>query len=201
MFETSEKTDLISKALVEIEKQVKTPEIGGQSHYGEYSTVEDIRRAYTDALTNNGCSFQQHVVSRYTDDGNHVFGLVSRITHESGQYHQSTAEYPCGAVKIHEWGKLVTYLRRYTAKAIFNLPGDANEEDDGDGLMPPEDLKPVNKKPNNDEVEAVKKMLVDAQIDTVNALKRYKKDDVAKLSVGELANLRKSIEGQKNANV
>ena len=82
-----------------------------------YAALEDILIAVKPALAENNLSFLQDI--DYADGHVIVTGL---LTHDSGQWLETSLRFPLNKTDPQELGKLSTYCRRYQAAALFSVP-------------------------------------------------------------------------------
>lgn len=130
-FFTSERTELISAALVKfhsgeltVEKKGKAPVTKDGGKLRSYVKLDDILNTVRQPLANAGLYVEQHLAGS---------SVITRVVHSSGQYIASR-------VVLREWqgqntnqlqnvGGALTYLRRYAVTAILAIAAD--EDDDG----------------------------------------------------------------------
>lgn len=93
----------------------------------KYMLLDDILTAVRPALAQVGCYMEQHLAGD---------SVITRISHESGQFIASKMHYVTwegGAVNnLMKMGGGLSYLRRYAAAAILALPAD--EDTDAAGV-------------------------------------------------------------------
>lgn len=115
----------VVKALLKVQKEIK-PAIKGaenphfKSKYADLASVVEVSRKL---LTSNGLVVTQHPV---VEDGN--LYLITRLTHESGQWFSCL--YPINPTKQdpQAMGSAMTYARRYSYSALIGI---VTDDDDG----------------------------------------------------------------------
>lgn len=124
---TSEQIDLIASALAEAQKTIQNPihnskvsaGIAGTYTYANLSSLHDILRK---PLSDNGLSYVQ---SSNIDQER----LITRLMHKSGQWMEF--EFPCkcwGFTDAKKLGSWLTYMRRYSLGAIFQIHGEEDTD-------------------------------------------------------------------------
>lgn len=127
---TSEKVDLITKALLEFQAQIETPkknetgkvEKGGVLQYEyDYASLPHLLGHCKDGLIKNGLVFTS-------------VGLTSRIMHTSGQWIEG--DFPCEihGLSAQQVGSVETYGRRYSFQGLLGIC--AEEDDDAAKAQP-----------------------------------------------------------------
>lgn len=101
---------------------------GGVSKSGKemrynYADLAEVIRCARPALNAEGIGYRQHLIS---NPGDKSIGVVTILTHSSGQFECSEIAYPMPQ-GIQDAGKVATYLRRYALGAALGL---APEDDD-----------------------------------------------------------------------
>lgn len=121
---SSEQIDLVSKALVAAQKEIKNALKDTQGARGKYADMSSVVDAVKEPLNKNGVAFLQLVRSGEVD-------MVETILlHESGQYISTETKVYC--LKPNDpqaFGSGITYSKRYALMAAVGLP---TEDDDGD---------------------------------------------------------------------
>jgi len=99
-----------------------------------YATFDDVLAAVKKPLANNGLSFVQLIDQQ---DGTSV--LTTILIHSSGQYMSSSTPLNAIASKgtnaLQDFGKAITYMKRYALAAMLGVAGD--EDDDGNSAGKP----------------------------------------------------------------
>lgn len=96
----------------------------------KYANLAQLIEATRPALAANGLAVIQLINTN--EQGKHVISTL--LTHESGECVQSCVVMAAGSIdKIQDYGKAVTYMRRYAYSAILCLASDEEPDaDDGD---------------------------------------------------------------------
>ena len=122
---TSEKVDLITKALLEFQGQVEPPVKNQEADTGkfkyEYADLPSLLAHCKCALIKNGLVFTS-------------VGLTSRILHLSGQWIEG--DFPCEihGLSAQQVGSVETYGRRYSFQGLLGIC--AEEDDDAAKAQP-----------------------------------------------------------------
>lgn len=133
---TSEKIDMVSKALVAAQKEIEVAQKNAEnpffkSHYANFTAVVD---AVKGPLNRQGLAFLQLV---QTDDD--IDTVETILMHESGQFISSTARVYCNKPNDPQaFGTGITYAKRYALQAALGLPTEDNDGGGGSGDGPPE---------------------------------------------------------------
>lgn len=123
---TSEKIDLISKALCEAQKEVGAAIKGSKNPYfkSNYADLTAVIDSVKEPLNSHGISFLQLVNS--SENGDTVETI---LLHESGQYISTETKVYCAKPNDPQaFGSGITYSKRYALQAALGLP---TEDDDG----------------------------------------------------------------------
>jgi len=127
----SESINKLAAALVSA--QAAMPEIpmdGMNPHYrSKFSTLKAVINGTRPVFAEHGLS-----VLQLPSGGNGEIGLTTRIIHTSGEWIEETATMQIGSGTNpgQEFGKLITYLRRYGLAAAAGVYSD--EDTDGEGM-------------------------------------------------------------------
>ena len=123
----------LTKALIQFQKDVDKIEKNARANYGKFADLANVLSTVTPALNKNGLA----VVQTFLDDA-----LITTLHHESGEtIHSSCKLVVCdGRNNTQEWGKAVTFQRRYSIVSLLGLVADMDTDD-----IPEEDL-PANKR-------------------------------------------------------
>ena len=126
---TSESIDKIAPALLAAQKEIGNASKDSKNpHFkSSYASLGSVIEAVKDAANKHGIVIVQSV-------SNGVDGvcLTTRLIHSSGQFIEDTAYSPLAKPDAPGVGSTVTYLRRYSAAAIFFI---TQEDDDGAATM------------------------------------------------------------------
>jgi len=116
-----------------VEAQAEMPEIpmdGLNPHYrSKFSTLGAVIKATRPVFSKHGLS-----VLQLPSGGSGEIGLTTRILHTSGEWIEQEAKMtiPGNANPGQEFGKLITYLRRYSLASAAGVYSD--EDTDGEGI-------------------------------------------------------------------
>ena len=123
----------LTKALIQFQKDVDKIEKNARANYGKFADLANVLSTVTPALNKNGLA----VVQTFLDDS-----LITTLHHEGGETIHSTCNLiPCDGRNItQEWGKAVTFQRRYSIVSLLGLVADMDTDD-----IPEEDL-PASKR-------------------------------------------------------
>jgi len=121
----------LTKALIQFHKDVDKIEKNARANYGKFADLANVLSTVTPALLKNNLVITQEFL---TDS------LVTTLRHVGGEEISSTCNLVLseGRNKTQEWGKAVTYQRRYAICSILGIVADM----DMDGAML-EDAKPA----------------------------------------------------------
>lgn len=123
---TSEKIDLISKALCLAQNDIGAAVKGSQNPYfkSKYADLQAVIEAVKEPLNKHGISFLQLVNSNGDGDK-----LETILLHESGQFISAESKVYCNKPNDPQaFGSGITYAKRYALQAALGLP---TEDDDG----------------------------------------------------------------------
>lgn len=125
--QTSQETNLIDSAMVEIQKELKHAVLDKTSTHNNYAyaSLESIIDATRLIAAKNGVSIQQ-----YPEFDGDMHVLVTRIAHKSGQFYISKIKLIIGKLDMQGLGSAITYSKRYVLASIFAI---ATGEGDDDG--------------------------------------------------------------------
>lgn len=138
---TSEKIENIAKALVQFQKEVKGITKDGAGYNYQYITIDAILSLVRPALANNGISLVQEVHSIVTEQGKVIDGVITRLTHISGEYMETAPLYIEAAstkstknnqgpapITPQDHGSAMTYAKRYQLTGILGLNADVDDD-------------------------------------------------------------------------
>lgn len=123
----STEIDKLTQAFVEARKGFKFVKEDSKANYGSFVSLEEIKYATNESLLANGLSLTQ---GRTIVEG--AICLVTRLTHTSGQWIASYVPLviPEMAKDINqEYGKAMSYQRRYELYGLFSIKGEENDPD------------------------------------------------------------------------
>lgn len=127
----------LTKALIQFQKDVDKIEKNARANYGKFADLANVLSTVTPALNKNGLALTQ----TFLDDA-----LITTLHHESGEtIHSSCKLVVCdGRNNTQEWGKAVTYQRRFSICSILGIVADMDTDDVPD--LPPSNNAPAAKK-------------------------------------------------------
>ena len=127
----------LTKALIQFHKDVDKIEKNARANYGKFADLANVLSTVTPALLKNDLVITQEFFTE---------SLVTTLRHVSGEIISSTCNLAIaqGRNVTQEWGKAVTYQRRYAIVSLLGLVADM----DMDGAML-EDAKPEPAKPKS----------------------------------------------------
>lgn len=131
----------LTKALIGFHKAVDKIEKNARANYGKFADLANVLSTVTPALHANGLA----VTQTFLDDS-----LITTLHHVSGETLSSTCKLiVCdGRNMTQEWGKAVTYQRRFSICAILGVVADMDTDDIPD-LPPSTKTTPAQAKPAN----------------------------------------------------
>ena len=126
----------LTKALIQFQKDVDKIEKNARANYGKFADLANVLSTVTPALNKNGLALTQ----TFLDDA-----LITTLHHESGEtIHSSCKLVVCdGRNNTQEWGKAVTYQRRFSICSILGIVADMDTDDVPD--LPPSNNAPTAK--------------------------------------------------------
>lgn len=126
----------LTKALIQFQKDVDKIEKNARANYGKFADLANVLSTVTPALNKNGLALTQ----TFLDDA-----LITTLHHESGEtIHSSCKLVVCdGRNNTQEWGKAVTYQRRFSICSILGIVADMDTDDVPD--LPPSNNAPAAK--------------------------------------------------------
>ena len=126
----------LAKSLIGFHKDVDKIEKNARANYGKFADLANVLSTVTPALLKNDLVLTQTFLAN---------SLVTTLRHVSGEEISSVCDLILseGRNKTQEWGKAVTYQRRYSICSILGIVADM----DMDGAMLEESTKPDLAKP------------------------------------------------------
>ena len=126
----------LTKSLIKFHQQVDKIDKNARGNYGKFADLANVLSTITPALNANGLVITQTFLEDL---------LVTTLRHVSGESESSTTKLYMadGRNVTQEWGKAVTYQRRYAICSIVGLVADMDT--DGELTAEPE-KKPTAKK-------------------------------------------------------
>jgi hypothetical protein len=131
----------LTKALIGFHKAVDKIEKNARANYGKFADLANVLSTVTPALHANGLAITQ----TFLEDS-----LVTTLHHTSGETLNSTVKLYIqdGRNITQEWGKAVTYQRRYAICSILGIVADmdtdAESEAPASAKTTPAQTKPAN---------------------------------------------------------
>ncbi len=131
----------LTKALIGFHQAVDKIEKNARANYGKFADLANVLSTVTPALHANGLA----VTQTFLDDA-----LITTLHHISGETLSSSCKLiVCdGRNMTQEWGKAVTYQRRFSICAILGVVADMDTDDVPD-LPPSTKTTPAQAKPAN----------------------------------------------------
>ena len=131
----------LTKALIGFHKAVDKIEKNARANYGKFADLANVLSTVTPALHANGLAITQ----TFLDDS-----LITTLHHESGETLSSSCKLIIcdGRNMTQEWGKAVTFQRRYSIVSLLGLVADMDVDDIPD-LPPSNKTTPAQAKPAN----------------------------------------------------
>lgn len=133
----------LTKALIGFHKAVDKIEKNARANYGKFADLANVLSTVTPALHANGLAITQ----TFLDDS-----LVTTLHHISGETLNSTVKLYVqdGRNITQEWGKAVTYQRRYAICSILGIVADMDTDAEAEApttaKTTPAQAKPANVK-------------------------------------------------------
>ena len=182
------------KALIDFHKAVDKIEKNASANYGKFADLANVLSTVTPALHANGLAITQ----TFLEDS-----LVTTLHHTSGETLNSTVKLYIqdGRNITQEWGKAVTYQRRYAICSILGIVADmdtdAEAEAPASAKTTPAQTKPANvqKAVMSQAFQAGQKAIKAAKtLDSLSDLSkrvadRFEKDDLTKQEYDDLLKL------------
>lgn len=132
---TSESIGALAAALSKAQGAMRGAKRDGlNSHFGNrYASLDNLLEAATPALSTNGLCVVQAGECREAESGPPVGIVTTRLMHGSGEWIESTLEFPLAAsLSYQELGKAQTYLRRYSLASLLGIQADADDDGETD---------------------------------------------------------------------
>ena len=131
----------LTKALIGFHKAVDKIEKNARANYGKFADLANVLSTVTPALHANGLA----VTQTFLEDS-----LVTTLHHISGETLSRTCKLIIcdGRNMTQEWGKAVTFQRRYSIVSLLGLVADMDVDDVPD-LPPSTKTTPTQPKPAN----------------------------------------------------
>lgn len=132
---TSETIGAIAGALAKAQGAMRGAKRDGlNSHFGNrYASLDNLLEAATPALSTNGICVVQAGECREAESGPPVGVVTTRLMHGSGEWIESTLEFPLAAsLSYQELGTAQTYLRRYSLASLLGIQSDVDDDGETD---------------------------------------------------------------------
>lgn len=124
--------ETLYEAFAKAHAEFKVPVKDKTAHYGKYASIGSINEATREALSKNGLSVIQPILTK--ENRQYVQTL---LLHTNGGLVESLIPIPeinpNTKNYFHALGSAISYLRRYALQAMLNISAD-DVEDDGDSL-------------------------------------------------------------------
>ena len=150
---TSTEINLISKAMIELNKEIINPKNSAVNPFfkSKYAPLNDILTEVRPLMSKHGLAIIQNTTSENT-----LIGIQTMILHESGQFIKSDVMYiKSDKDTAQGQGSAITYGRRYQISAMLSIASE--DDDDGNGAEPPKKTTPPPpEKPKGNYVKASK---------------------------------------------
>lgn len=126
---TSENIDQVITALSQAQGQFPSAKKAATSHFGKYTDISAIIDCIREPFQKNNLALIQAPSSPEGQDG---VTVTTRVAHKSGQWLEDEFTMRISdRATPHQYGGLITYMRRYSAAAMLGL---AQEDDDADSM-------------------------------------------------------------------
>ena len=210
----------LTKALIQFHKDVDKIEKNARANYGKFADLANVLSTVTPALLKNDLVLTQP----FLEDS-----LVTTLRHVGGEEISRCCKLVLseGRNKTQEWGKAVTYQRRYSICSILGIVADM----DMDGAMledtkPAEPAKPAPKKTvakkkaaapaptptpaptpvadpadqplMKEEVDAILEILIETRKEDISKFEKIQKDFVAQFKIPADCRFSESITTQSH---
>ena len=184
----------LTKALIAFHKDVDKIDKNARGNYGKFADLSNVLSTVTPALHANGLAITQ----TFLEDS-----LVTTLHHTSGETLNSTVKLYIqdGRNITQEWGKAVTYQRRYAICSILGIVADMDTDAEAEApasvKTTPAQTKPANvqKAVMSQAFQAGQKAIKAAKtLDSLSDLSkrvadRFEKDDLTKQEYDDLLKL------------
>jgi hypothetical protein len=184
----------LTKALIGFHKAVDKIEKNARANYGKFADLANVLSTVTPALHANGLAITQ----TFLEDS-----LVTTLHHTSGETLNSTVKLYIqdGRNITQEWGKAVTYQRRYAICSILGIVADMDTDAEAEApasvKTTPAQTKPANvqKAVMSQAFQAGQKAIKAAKtLDSLSDLSkrvadRFEKNDLTKQEYNDLLKL------------
>ena len=124
-FEMSASITKLMPALITAQSEMGAATRGADNPFyrSKYADLAEVIETCKDALNANGICFLQPILT-----GTKGVCVKTMLIHVSGEYLSATVDFPVGKVDSQEYGKAISYARRYSLQSLLSIPA---EDDDG----------------------------------------------------------------------
>lgn len=193
---TSQETNLIDSAMVEIQKELKHAVLDKKNPHlkNMYASLESIIDAIRPVAATHGVTIQQ-----FPEIDNDAHVLITRIAHKSGQFYISKMKLIVAKLDMQGLGSAITYARRYALSSIFDIATGEGDDDGHATVAQPrqeagtavQEQKPANFKISQAQKEYIQHMFLKQSKSIEKMLNHYNIksiDDMTKDQVEEVIN-------------
>ena len=167
---SSEQLNEFATAFAKAQENLSDAERGSQGHHGSFASIEAVTAAIRPILSKQGISYTQPISSYQKEDGEWVFCCTTRLLHSSGQWQESTMCKPIdynscktNQQRDFEYGKSVTYMRRYSLFSVCGIGAGDDPESDHKDEKPQINKKSTPKKRTPTTVEIASRYIIEVQ--------------------------------------
>ena len=116
----------VFSALVKAQAQMGAAHKGAENPFfrSHYADLSEVLRVCKDAMNDNGLAILQPIST-----GKKGVTVTTLLIHTSGEWISSSVDFPVGKLDSQEYGKAVSYGRRYSLMSFLSIP---TEDDDGE---------------------------------------------------------------------
>jgi hypothetical protein len=120
----------IFPALVEAQKEMGSAHKGSRNPFFQstYADLSEVIEVCKDAMNKNGLAILQPIAT-----GEKGVVVTTLLTHTSGEWLSSSVDFPVGKLDSQEYGKAISYGRRYSLLSFLSIPTEAETMKDDDG--------------------------------------------------------------------
>jgi len=167
---SSEQLNEFASAFAKAQENLSDAERESKGHHGKFASIEAVTAAIRPILSKQGISYTQPISSYQKEDGEWVFCCTTRLLHSSGQWQESTMAKPIdysgcktNQQRDFEYGKSVTYMRRYSLFSVCGIGAGDDPETDHKDEKPEIDNKSDPKKRTPKTEEIASKYIIEIQ--------------------------------------
>ena len=120
----------IFPALVEAQKEIGVAHKGSRNPFFQstYADLTAVLEVCKDAMNHNGLAILQPIST-----GEKGVVVTTLLIHTSGEWLSSSVDFPVGKLDSQEYGKAISYGRRYSLLSFLSIPTEAETMKDDDG--------------------------------------------------------------------